>query len=245
MISDFQGYPVRIRRKAFMRNMNLQIHMSGSMQITAGKLASPKQILKFLNQNKQWINTVQEDHKKVRDKYPRKQFIENESFPYLGNELPLKIVVGEFKVLKLIFFATHLRCELPQNKEFQYSDYRRALIRCYEKAGRRWLACRVDYWSEIMKLYPKKVSVRSQKTRWGSCSSEGHISLNWRLLAAPLPVLDYVVIHELAHLQHHNHSKAFWKLVEKYDGNHKYHRQWLRDHQWAFDFLAQKSELFP
>lgn len=243
MIEEFEGFPVKVRRKAFMRRLSMHIFMNGTIKITAGKLVSAKQILKFLNEHKNWISKVQSENLELRQKYPPKHFVEGELFPYLGGQIPLRSVKGRYKVLKFIFFADHLRCEIPQGKNYQYEDYRRALLRCYEKAGRRWLSCRVEFWAQKMNSFPQKVSVRSQKTRWGSCSSEGHISLNWRLLAAPLPVLDYVVIHELAHLTHQNHSNKFWMLVEQFDSRYKYNRNWLRKNQWAFDFLAKKSEL--
>lgn len=74
-----------------------------------------------------------------------------------------------------------------------------------------------------------RVSIRDQSTRWGSCSrSTGNISLNFRLLFAPEPVRDYVIIHELAHLKHANHSKSFWKLVESADPRFMENRKWLR-----------------
>ena len=71
------------------------------------------------------------------------------------------------------------------------------------------------------------------------------MSLNWRLIAAPVECLDYVVIHELSHLKYQNHSKSFWSLVERYSPHWKSHKKWLRDHQYDFDFLAKKSELHP
>lgn len=79
-----------------------------------------------------------------------------------------------------------------------------------------------------MNLKYKSVSIRDQRTRWGSCSSKGTLSFNWRLIMAPREVLEYVVIHELAHIRQPNHSSAFWHVVETYAPNYKLLRQWLR-----------------
>ena len=75
-----------------------------------------------------------------------------------------------------------------------------------------------------------RVSIRAQKTRWGSCSSRGGISLNWRLIMAPPPVIDYLVIHELCHLRQPNHSPAYWREVARWCPDFRLHRQWLRQH---------------
>ncbi len=79
-----------------------------------------------------------------------------------------------------------------------------------------------------MNLAVKSISIRDQRTRWGSCSSKGTLSFNWRLIMAPPEVLEYVVIHELAHLRHPDHSAAFWSVVAYYEPNYKILRQWLR-----------------
>jgi predicted metal-dependent hydrolase len=117
--------------------------------------------------------------------------------------------------------------------------------RFYSQQGKKLLAARVDHFSARMGLVPVSVSFRSQKTRWGSCSSRGQISLNWRLVFAPLEVIDYVVVHELAHLKHYDHSKSFWNLVGVHIPDYLRLRQWLRDHQYEADFLAKQSELHP
>lgn len=75
-----------------------------------------------------------------------------------------------------------------------------------------------------------RVAIRDQRTRWGSCSSLGNLSFNWRLVIAPLEVLEYVVVHELCHLRQHNHSPAFWKLVAEARPSYKREKRWLDEH---------------
>ena len=77
----------------------------------------------------------------------------------------------------------------------------------------------------------KRVSIRDQKTRWGSCSSTGAISLNWRIVLAPPETAEYIVVHELMHLKEMNHSSAFWGLVERACPRYKEHERWLDEHQ--------------
>ena len=86
---------------------------------------------------------------------------------------------------------------------------------------------RVEIWSTTMNLFPKKIKFSNAKTRWGSRHTNGTIRLNRALLKAPLAIVDYVVIHELAHLKEMNHSKRFWTIVERHCPNYKQHRKWL------------------
>lgn len=87
---------------------------------------------------------------------------------------------------------------------------------------------RTAYWSQRMGLYPTQIHITSARRRFGSCSSEGHICYSWRLMQYPPEAIDYVVVHELAHLKHMNHSPAFHALVAKYLPDHKARRALLK-----------------
>lgn len=87
---------------------------------------------------------------------------------------------------------------------------------------------RASHWASLMGVTFARVTVRDQRTRWASCSREGNLSFNWRLTLAPPEVLDYVVVHELAHRLEMNHSRRFWVHVEKQFPDHRVHRRWLR-----------------
>ena len=87
---------------------------------------------------------------------------------------------------------------------------------------------RTSFWAERMGLYPTKIRITSARRRFGSCSSEGHICYSWRLMQYPPEAIDYVVVHELAHLKHMNHSPAFHALVSKYLPDHKARRALLK-----------------
>ena len=101
------------------------------------------------------------------------------------------------------------------------------------EAARAKLEERLAHWSAKVGVDFGRVSVRDQKTRWGSCSSKGDLSFNWRLVFAPQAVLDYVVIHELAHRREMNHSKRFWAIVAEYSPDYREHRRWLHENHRA------------
>ena len=88
---------------------------------------------------------------------------------------------------------------------------------------------RVEYFAKVIGVTYGKITVRNQKTRWGSCSSKGNLNFNCLLMLAPPEVLDYVVVHELCHRKQMNHSKAFWLEVEKVLPNYKEVRKWLKE----------------
>ena len=86
------------------------------------------------------------------------------------------------------------------------------------------------YYASIMRVTYGRISIREQKTRWGSCSSKGNLNFNWRLIFAPEDVLDYIVVHELAHRKEMNHSPAFYAVVASVLPDYKKAQRWLREH---------------
>lgn len=107
---------------------------------------------------------------------------------------------------------------------------RTALENRYKEAARSYIPKRVAYYRDMTGGDYQRIAIRDQKTRWGSCSSKGTLSFNWRLMLAPPAVLDYVVVHELCHLTHMDHSPAFWQAVETVCPDYRELRKWLKEH---------------
>lgn len=104
-----------------------------------------------------------------------------------------------------------------------------ALVNKHKKYARKIFAARVAAFQPLTGGEYTSITIRDQKTRWGSCSGRGTLSFNWRLILAPPEILDYVVVHELCHLTHMNHSKEFWGLVGKVIPDYKERRKWLKE----------------
>jgi predicted metal-dependent hydrolase len=163
----------------------------------------------------------------------RKELVSGERLPYLGRSYPLDVRWdGAARPLAQLE-AGSLVVWLPEdlndiNPEQQQASVRAALEAWYMARAREVLPLRVDAFSGLVGKQPAKVTVRSPQHRWGSCSAQGNISLNWRIVMAPPPVMDYVVAHEVCHLRAHNHLAAFWHLVGTVLPGYQTHREWLR-----------------
>lgn len=107
---------------------------------------------------------------------------------------------------------------------------RAALTKRYIAAAKEYFPKRAAYFQQFTGGTYSRITIRDQKTRWGSCSAKGTLSFNWRLMLAPPAILDYVVVHELCHLTHMNHSAAFWQAVESVYPDYRTARKWLKDH---------------
>ncbi len=206
---------------------------------------SEKTITDFLRQNEKWISEKEKQLSEIQKKFPKKQFVKGERFLFKGEAHHLSFEASPDQRIKFHPNAGQLICKVPYNSlkpdlspmPGLEQDLKEALGRLYEKEGRALLAERTKLFANKMGLHPAKISYRSQRSRWGSCTTQGHISLNWRLAFAPLEVLDYVVIHELAHLRFPNHSRSFWHLVETFCPDFKTRQKWLKEHQSEVDFL--------
>lgn len=107
---------------------------------------------------------------------------------------------------------------------------RTALEKRYINAAKEYFPKRVAYFQQFTGGTYNRITIRDQKTRWGSCSARGTLSFNWRLMLAPPAILDYVVVHELCHLTHMDHSPAFWQAVGEVYPDYSTARKWLKDH---------------
>lgn len=121
--------------------------------------------------------------------------------------------------------AVHLSELVSQDS---HPDVCRSLKKWYVAQSYDSLLARTRHWATQIGVNPCRISLRDQKTRWGSCSSKGSVIYNWRIIMAPPEVLDYLVVHELCHMLHPNHSQAFWREVAAYIPDYGIHRRWLR-----------------
>jgi predicted metal-dependent hydrolase len=202
------------------KTLSLVIERDGQLLVRAPMRASESFIREFVAEHEQWIRRKQEQARATYAPFKPKEFVDGEGFWYLGDNYKLQI-------------SDNTRPVLALNGRFELS--RKALSkaplvfeRWYRGQARRVLAERVERYAGLHGFTVQKVKITSARMRWGSCSSKGTLNFAWRLVMAPLPVIDYVVVHELVHLRVKNHSKKFWAQVGILMPEYKTHIQWLK-----------------
>ena len=207
---------VRSKRKT----IALIIQHDGTLVVRAPLRATDKRIRELVEQKADWVRAKQTY---IRTHAPRstpKTYAPGETFLYLGQPYPLTLVAAAPKPLTLALGQFCLKkSSVPQAPLI--------FTRWYVQQARAVFTERVELYAAHHGFSYKLIRISSARTRWGSCSTRGTLSFTWRLIMAPLPIIDYVVVHELAHTLHHNHGKDFWNLVRSIVPDFKEKVAWL------------------
>jgi predicted metal-dependent hydrolase len=155
-----------------------------------------------------------------------KQFVSGEPFSVLGREHLLKVEPGGTPAIKL--HQGELVVSVKDKVANDGMKIRAQLIKWYKQQAESELIERTGRFASIIGVKPTSVNIKSFKSSWGNCSVTGGINYNWKLVIAPERIVDYVVIHELCHILHHNHSPAFWQAVVKHCHDYRERRSWLK-----------------
>lgn len=184
----------------------------------------PARIQQVLNSKRQWILQKLALHRQAMPA-SSKSFVSGESFPYLGRNYRLKVYSGSYQPAKLI--QGRLEVFVPQGNE-QAHRVRSALVRWYQQQAQNKLPSKAQRYAKLMGVTPQYIGIKTFKSRWGSCHGNGHIDFNWKIVLAPNRMVDYVVVHELSHLKHHDHSPQFWREVERIMPDYLECKAWLK-----------------
>lgn len=163
----------------------------------------------------------------------KKEYVDGESFLYLGRNYSLQLMVDEnIKKPMVRIYQGKLMVTTPSRDE---APIKEAILVWYKNQAARKIGERVKYYNHKISKKPGKITIKEQQTRWGSCSSKGNLNFNWKTIMAPSPVLDYIVVHELCHLVHLNHSKDFWNLIASILPDYRERREWLKKNGFRLD----------
>jgi hypothetical protein len=160
-----------------------------------------------------------------REALAEKDYLRADSILYLGEAMPLRWVKADHPL------KFYMGAEGFVLRGMGTSDQAKALIEgAYRDRARTIFQKRAAQFAKALDVQPNQIRIKAQKTRWGSCSSKGNLNFNWHAIVAPPEVVDYLVVHEVCHLVHMNHSTAFWDLVASIRPNYREERDWLKKH---------------
>lgn len=208
---------IRSKRKT----IALVIQPNGELLVRAPRRATKKQIDAMVAEHADWIAKKQAKAIAALAAFAPRQFLAGETFPFLGENYALQLINRKKPI-----FALNGNFQLAQSAVGQAEQL---FEKWYKKQARQLFTDRVEFYSGEYGFEYVKIRLSSARTRWGSCSAKGTLSLTWRLVMAPIDIVDYVVVHELSHLREHNHSKRFWAQVGAILPDYKIRRKWLKE----------------
>jgi predicted metal-dependent hydrolase len=205
--------PYTVRRSARARRVRVNVHAHTGVEVVLPARAPERAAAAAVSELRPWIERRLGEAQDALARIAARAG----TVPYLGAPLELVPQPGRLRVHR-----SGDRLLVPEG------DARPALERFYRRAARAEIAPRLDRAVELVGARYSALDIRAQRTRWASCSSSGRMSFNWRLLLAPERVLEYVVWHEVCHLEILDHSHAFWALLERRWPAYREDRDWLR-----------------
>ncbi len=207
------------------RTMSLHITRQSAVIVSAPYFTPTSEINSFVEQKYAWIQKNIQKQKEQQVREGEKLYISGEYFHYLGTPYPLEVFFQQNLPPGLVFWSNRFYLNCPDGVDRRKSYF----IEWYKTKAKAYFAGQVDNLSRQLQLLPQRIRITSAQTRWGSCSPENNLAFSFRLIMAPAPVIDYVIIHELMHIKEKNHSAQFWKLIEKVMPEYKLHRRWLKE----------------
>jgi len=227
------GRPVRfsVRRSPRARRVGVEVSARQGLVVILPKRAALRHVDEALREFAAWID-VQVDKYGVREGPLRSELTTGSPLLVLGERRRIELAplpAGRVRP-RLTLDDARLLCELPSD---QLLNPRLAVERWLRRLARREIVPRVDHWASELELYPRRIMVGERTSLWGSCSGRGTLSFCYRLVMAPVSVIDGIVAHEVCHLAHLNHSRRFWALLDSVCPGHRAGEKWLNDHHEA------------
>lgn len=216
-----------IVRSARRRTSSIEIR-NAEVILRAPPGISEKQLLIFVAKKQRWIlEKIAEQTRRINT-VPVRHYQQGGCFPYLDGVLTLQI--EQAAVAGVLRQDNLLRVQLSRRSRLTDEEQTRRLVAgWYQQQALTLLTERTHALTARMGLVARNVSVKVTRSRWGQCTTRGDIQYNWYIVLAPDAIVDYLVAHEVCHLRHHNHSAAFWSLVEQVCPEWQQSRQWLRN----------------
>jgi len=202
------------------KTVSIIIRANNQVDVLAPIHVPAARIHRFVQDKRSWVQKKLQFNQDIRGRYQAKTFVEGESLELLGKSYRLETLESKTPI--------HISDDTLIAPSQQPDRLKKSLITWYRQKAEEHFKQRSEHFAAKIGKKPALIGVKTYKSRWGSCHHDGRIYFNWRLIMAPTWVIDYVVVHELCHLIHHNHSKAFWNIVEQTMPDYRQAKDWLK-----------------
>lgn len=220
----------QVRRSPRRKTLSLCVYSDNRVVVAAPEGVSKREITCFVERKSDWVRKRLTLNRERQEKRLAREFVSGERLFYLGAEQTLEICEGERAGVFLEEGRILVRLGPEISGVSRAPFVRRVLMTWYGQMAQRKISERVRYYMRIIGVTPRSVRIKVLRSRWGSCSAKGCVNFAWNIIMAPEPVLDYLVVHELCHMVHLDHSAEYWNLVGSVIPDHRERRKWLRQH---------------
>jgi predicted metal-dependent hydrolase len=224
------GLTFRVTRSKRRTTVGLTIERDRTLAMALPENLSLDQASEAVAGRMMWVHQKLAEHRGAArlDVFRQPSFVDGEGFHVLGQHYRLKLVDPDLGQRALP--AIRLQGEYLFFRRDRVSSGMKRIIEYYTRTGHPYLNARVERWKDMVGVQPRRfVNVADLGFRWGSCSADGTLNFHWRVMQLPPWVIDYIVVHELAHLEVPAHSPAFWRVVERVLPDYAEAKRWLSD----------------
>ena len=218
----FEYTVIRRRRK---RHLTLTVSSDNTVSVSVPKRISEKEIKEFVLEKIDWVKQKISHNKKTKKPYVPKQFIEGEEYLLLGQ--PYSLVIKQAPRARTQAETGILKVGVPKRTRNVKNYVQSRIIDWYKQAAFKILLKRISMYEKAIGVNITDLKIKTLKSSWAHCTRKGAVTFSWSLVMAPLNIVDYVVVHELCHLIHLNHSQRFWSKVAAIIPNYKQCKKWL------------------
>lgn len=211
-------------RRGQRRSIGLRIDERG-LTVSVPLRVSERWLHSVLQQKADWV--LRKLHDWQARRVPPIEWADGARIPFRGETFTLRLMPRQRGGQVLLVGEV---LQVPLGLQAQAQEIERAVLRWYRIEALRVFTECVEYFAPLLEVAPREIRLSSARTQWGSCTVRGVVRLNWQLVKMPLPLIDYVVVHELAHLKEMNHSPAFWRVVESVCADYRERRRALHDY---------------
>lgn len=222
-------FKCRIRRSSRRGTLSISVYPDNTVVVAAPERISDDEIMRFVEKKADWVHKRMSINVEKQKEIVPRRFVTGEKLLYLGKEHSL--IVEEAILAGVVLEGDNISVRIRPGTppELRGQMIKRQLSLWYVHLSLAKIRERVRHYVTVIGVRPRTVKIKSLRSRWGSCSCRGGVNFAWNIIMADEKILDYLVVHELCHLVHHDHSAEYWQLVARFIPNYRERRKWLKE----------------